>query len=199
MSVMVIPSSKSNTIRPRRACPAEMVSACCHARSVWRWAGVRRIVREVLGVSHLLHTWRPSYLRAVLYKLGNVEGEVLHRLIDLNVVLPGCCRPDPVVVFLQSAEQPHPRLGVGPTPVLPHTLFPQIPQGLLPVVVKEGENLLEMLVVNRVDLLAQLFEFELRLGFAVRMVEDIHQLSDHTAEAVDKTLLLSFYTSRGFR
>ncbi len=136
-------------------------------------------------------------MRAVLYKLGNVEGEVLHRLIDLNVVLPGCCRPDPVVVFLQSAEQPHPRLGVGPTPVLPHPLFPQIPQGLLPVVVKEGENLLEMIVVNRVDLLAQLFEFELRLGFAVRMVEDIRQLPDNTAEAVDKTLILSFQLCNG--
>src|SRR6266699_6435243 len=122
-----------------------------------------RAVRK-MGVSHLLHTWWPSHLRALLYKLGNVEGEVLDRLIYLNVVLPGCCRPDPVVVFLQSAEQTHPRLGVGPTPVLPHPLFPQIPQGLLPVVVKEGENLLEMIVVNRVDLLAQLFEFDLRLG-----------------------------------
>jgi hypothetical protein len=103
----------------------------------------------------------------LLYKLGNVEGEVLHRLLYLNVVLPGGCRPDPVVVFFQSAEQTHPRLGVGPTPVLPHPLCPQIPPGLLPVVVKEGENLLEMIVVNRVDLLAQLLQFDLRLGFAM--------------------------------
>ena len=35
-------------IRPRRACPAAMVVARCHARSVWRWAGVRRVVREVV-------------------------------------------------------------------------------------------------------------------------------------------------------
>src|SRR5262249_6722606 len=145
-----------------------------------------------MSVSHLLHTWWPRHLRALLNKLCNVEGEVLYRLVDLNVVLPGCCRPDPVVVFLQSAKQTHPRLGVGPTPVLPHPLFPQIPQGLLPVVVKEGENLLEMIVVNRVDLLAQLFEFDLRLGFAVRMVEDIHQLPDNTAKALDKTIILSF-------
>src|SRR2546429_553145 len=114
-------------------------------------------IGESAGVSHLLHTRRPSHLRALLYKLSDVEGEVLRRLIDLNVVLPGCGRPDAVVVFLQSAEQTHSRLGVGPTPVRAHTLFPQIPQGLLPMVVKEGENLLEMVVVNRVDLLAQLF------------------------------------------
>src|SRR6266567_5080713 len=149
------------------------------------------------GVSHLLHTRRPSHLRALLYTLGNVEGEVLHRLIDLHVVLPGCCRPDPGVVFLQSAEPPHPRLGVGPTPLLPHTLVPQIPQGLLPVVVKEGEHLLEMIVVNRAALLAQLFECDLRLGFAVRMVEDMHQLPDHTAEALYKTLILSFQLCTG--
>ena len=145
-----------------------------------------------MGVSHLLHTWWPSHLRALLSKLGNVDGEVLNRLIDLHIVLPGSYRPDPVVVFLQSAEQTPPRLGVGPTPVLPHPLVPQIPQGLLPVVVKEGEHLLEMRIVHRVDLLAQLFEFDLRLGFAVRMVEDIDQLPDNPAEALYKTLILSF-------
>src|SRR5712691_6470372 len=71
--------------------------------------GVHRIY---LSVSHLLHTRRPSYLRAFLYKIGNVEGEVLYRLIDLDVVLPGVCRPEPVVVFLQSTQQTHPRLRV---------------------------------------------------------------------------------------
>src|SRR6266446_9539967 len=152
---------------------------------------------EKSSVSHLLHTWWPSHLRALLSKLGNVDGEVLNRLIDLHRVLPGCYRPDPVVVFLQSAEQTHPRLGVGPTPVLPHPLVPQIPQGLLPVVVKEGEHLLEMIVVNRVDLLTQLFEFDLRLSFTVRMVEDIDQLPDNTAEAVDKTLILAFQLCNG--
>ena len=65
------------------------------------------------------------------------------------------------------------------------------------MVVKEGENLLEMVVVNRVDLLAQLFEFDLRLGFAVRMVEDMHQLPDNTAEAVDKPLILAFQLCNG--
>src|SRR5712691_6147194 len=37
---------------------------------------------EGWGVSHLLHTRRPSQLRAFLDKLGDVEGEVLDRLID---------------------------------------------------------------------------------------------------------------------
>ena len=57
----------------------------------------------VAGVSHLLHTKRPSHLRAFLDKLGNIEGEVLDRLIDLNIVLPGCCGPDAIVVFLKSS------------------------------------------------------------------------------------------------
>ena len=64
------------------------------------------------SVSHLLHTRRSSHLWAFLYKRGNVKGEVLDRLIDLNVMLPGCCRPDPVVIFLQSAQQAHPRFRV---------------------------------------------------------------------------------------
>ena len=71
------------------------------------------------------------------------------------------------MVFLQPAEQPHPRLGVGATPMLAHALFPQIPQGLLPVSVKEGENLLQVIVVNRSDRFSQLLQSELRLGFAV--------------------------------
>jgi glycine/D-amino acid oxidase-like deaminating enzyme len=62
----------------------------------------------MMGVSHLLHTRRPSQLRAFLYKLGDVEGEVLDRLINLHVVLPGCSRSDAVVVFLQPSQQPHP-------------------------------------------------------------------------------------------
>src|SRR5215831_10583099 len=56
-----------------------------------------------LGVSHLLHTRRPSHLRALLYKLGNVEGEVLNCLVYLNVMLPSCSRPDAVVIFLQPS------------------------------------------------------------------------------------------------
>ena len=63
---------------------------------------------DVLGVSHLLHTKQPSHLRAFLDKLGNVKGEVLDRLIDLNVVLPGGGRPDAVVAFLKPSQQPHP-------------------------------------------------------------------------------------------
>ena len=101
------------------------------------------------------------------------------------------------MVFLQPAEQTHPRLRVGPTPVLAHPLFPQIPQGLIPMVVKESENLIEMLVFQHVDILSQLFESELRLGFAVRMVKDIHQLPDNIAEAVHKPCVLSFQFGNG--
>ncbi len=39
----------------------------------------------IWGVSHLLHTLRPSHLRSFLYKICNVQGEVLNRLIDLNM------------------------------------------------------------------------------------------------------------------
>ncbi len=145
-----------------------------------------------MGVSHLLHTWWPSHLRALLYKLGNVEGEGLNRLLDLHRVLPGCYRPDPVVVFLQSAEQTHARLGVGPTPVLPQPLFPQRPPGLLPVLGTEGAHLPERRLVHRGALLAPRCECALRLGCAVRMVEESDPLPDPTAEAWSNTLLLSF-------
>jgi len=120
-----------------------------------------------MGVSHLLHTKRPSPLRALLDKRGNIEGEVLDRLIDLNRVLPGGGRPDTVVVFLQPSQQPHPGLRVGATPVRAHALFPQIPQGVLPMVVKEGEHLLQMIVVNRADICSQLLQSALRVGVAV--------------------------------
>src|SRR5437016_6095483 len=43
-----------------------------------------------------------------------------------------------------------------------------------------------MMIFKRLDILAQLLQSELRLRFAVRMVEDIHQLSDDVAEAVHK-------------
>src|SRR4029434_2423022 len=48
MSVIVIPSARSNTTRARLASPARMFVARCHARSVWRSADVRRIMNEVL-------------------------------------------------------------------------------------------------------------------------------------------------------
>ena len=66
--------------------------------------------RERVGVSHLLHTLRLSHLRPFLYKICNVQGEVLNRLIDLNIVLPGFGRPDPVMTFLEPSKQPHPGL-----------------------------------------------------------------------------------------
>src|SRR5215467_11303825 len=48
MSVIVIPFAKSKIIRARLASPAERVGARCQARSVWRSAGVRRMLKEVL-------------------------------------------------------------------------------------------------------------------------------------------------------
>src|SRR2546426_8126213 len=150
-----------------------------------------------LSVSHLLHTKRPSYLRAFLYEFGNVEGEVLDRLIELHVVLPGGGRPDAVVVFLQPSQQPHPGLRVGAPPVLAQALLPQIPPGLLPMVVKAGEHLLQMSVVHCSDLFSQLLQSALRLGFTVCMVEEMHQLPDHAAEAVHKTFIFTCQCSHG--
>ena len=82
-------------------------------------------------------------------------------------MLPGGGRPDTVVVFLQPSQQPHPGFRVGATPVLAHALFPQIPQGVLPMVVKAGENLLQMIIGNRSDIFSQLLQSELRLGVTV--------------------------------
>jgi len=73
--------------------------------------------------------------------------------------------------------------------MLAHALFPQIPQGLIPMIVKELGNLLQMRVFQSVDLLAQLLQSELGLGFAMRMVKDIDQLPDNTTETVHKTLI----------
>ena len=55
-----------------------------------------------------------------------------------------------------------------------HALFPQLPKGVLPVIVKEGKNLLQVPVLKSGDVLSQLFQSDPRLGFTVRMVEDIH-------------------------
>src|SRR5262245_50313602 len=47
-SEIAMPSATSKIIRPRRARPADIVVARCHARKVWRTAGVRWIERAVL-------------------------------------------------------------------------------------------------------------------------------------------------------
>ena len=44
----------------------------------------------------------------------------------------------------------------------------------------------EVPIIQRVDILSQLFESQLRLGFAVRVVKDMHQLPDNIAEAMHK-------------
>ena len=53
--------------------------------------------------------------------------------------------------------------------MLAHALFPQIPQGLIPVVVQEGENLFQVPVFKSVDVLSQLFQSTPSLGFTVRI------------------------------
>ena len=45
------------------------------------------------------------------------------RLIYLNVMLPGCCSSDPVVAFLQSAQQTHPDSGFDPRLCFPLPFF----------------------------------------------------------------------------
>jgi hypothetical protein len=45
---------------------------------------------------------------------------------------------------------------------------------------------------DTLDVLSQLFQSDPCLGFTVRMVEDIHQLSDDVSEALHKPCILSF-------
>jgi hypothetical protein len=75
--------------------------------------------------------------------------------------------------------------------MLAHALFPQIPQGLIPVIIKELGNLIKMTVFKNLDILSQLVQSELGLRFTVRMVKDIHQLPDNMAEALHKTLIFA--------
>jgi hypothetical protein len=75
--------------------------------------------------------------------------------------------------------------------MLAHALFPQIPQGLIPVIIKELGNLIKMTVFKNLDILSQLVQSELGLRFTVRMVKDIHQLPDNMAEALHKTLIVA--------
>jgi len=127
----------------------------------------------------------------LLDTLGNVEGEGLHRLRDLHRMLPGCCTPDPVVVFRQSASQTHPRRGVRPTPRLPHALCPPIPQGVLPVSGNAVRHRLTLMVSHRWDRLAQLLPWAGRVGCAVRLVAEMPQRSDDASAAGHTTGLLA--------
>jgi hypothetical protein len=68
-----------------------------------------------------------------------------------------------------------------------HAFFPQIPQSLIPVIVKELGNLMQLMVGQRMDILPQLLQSELCLRFTVRMVKDIHQLPDNIAKAAYKS------------
>ena len=81
-------------------------------------------MREKWSMSHLLPTRSPSYVRALLQKIGNSARAVRERLIDLHVVLSGGGRPHALRIVLQPAQQTHPGFRVCPTPVLPHALVP---------------------------------------------------------------------------
>ena len=65
------------------------------------------------------------------------------------------------------------------------------------VIVKELGNLRKMMVSHSVDIVPQLLQSELGVRFAVRMVKDIHQLPDNTAEAMHKPLILAFQLCNG--
>jgi len=78
--------------------------------------------------------------------------------------------------------------------MLSHTLFPQIPPGLLPVIVKEGENLLQVPVFKSVDVLSQLFQYDPGVGCTVRRVEEIHELSNDVSEALHKASITASAT-----
>jgi len=60
------------------------------------------------------------------------------------------------------------------------------------VIIKALGNLITMTVFKHRDILSQLVQSELGVRFAVRMVKDMHQLSDHSAEALHKTLIFAF-------
>src|SRR5438128_4012960 len=83
--------------------------------------------------------------------MSTVTSPFDHYMIYLNIVLSSCCGPDPGVVFLQSTEQTHPRLGVGPAPVLPHTVFARLPQRLGPVIAQALRTLLKKLVLHSAE------------------------------------------------
>jgi hypothetical protein len=53
------------------------------------------------------------------------------------------------------------------------------------------------MVFHSLDILSQLLQSEFGLHFAVRMVKDIHQLPDNTAEAVHKPRILAFQLCNG--
>jgi len=54
-----------------------------------------------------------------------------------------------------------------------------------------------MIVVNCSNILSQLFQSDLCLGFTMGVVEDMHQLPDNAAEPVDKPRIHSFQLCNG--
>ena len=81
--------------------------------------------------------------------------------------------------------------------MLAHPSFPQIGKGLIPVVIQELEDFIEMLVLSRLDIRSQLFQSEFHLGFTVGMIKDIHQLSNDISEALYKPLICFFQLFNG--
>src|SRR2546425_11319026 len=100
------PIARTSACLPHHSHPYSSPIWTVQAAGERQWTG--NTCWHISGVSHLLHARELNTLGTFLYKIRNVAGEVLHRLIDLNVVLPSGCRPDSIMVFLQPAQQPHP-------------------------------------------------------------------------------------------
>jgi hypothetical protein len=66
MSVIVTLSASSKIIRLRPATPAGTLVDRCNARSVWRWAGVRWMVKEVLRPRGIQSPLRKRVIMSVL-------------------------------------------------------------------------------------------------------------------------------------
>lgn len=76
--------------------------------------------------------------------------------------------------------------------MLAHPSLPQIGKGLIPGVIQEVENFIEMLILSRRDIRSQLLQSEFHLGFTVGMIKDIRQLSNNVSKALYKTLICFF-------
>ena len=81
--------------------------------------------------------------------------------------------------------------------MLAHALFPQIPKGVIPVIVQKLAYLRKMRGFHGVDILAQLFKPQFCWCCAVRMVTERPQLSNNTAEAMHKACRLAFQRGNG--
>jgi hypothetical protein len=81
--------------------------------------------------------------------------------------------------------------------VLAQAFFPQLSQGVIPVVIQAWGNLLKMRISQRWEILSQRLPSKLGVRFAVGMGKDMHALPDKTAAAVHKTCIFAFQCGNG--